>query len=68
MILLGIVLVVIGWLIHLSILMTLGVILIVVGLILWVVGAMGHPVGGRSHWYQPTCRIRSCDLTGRSLQ
>ena len=33
------------------IVLVIGVILLVVGLILMVVGRMGHPVGGRRHYY-----------------
>jgi hypothetical protein len=50
-IILGLVLVIIGWLAHLSILVTLGVILAVVGVVLALVGSTGRPVGGRSHWF-----------------
>jgi hypothetical protein len=51
MIVLGLILAVIGWLIGLSILVTLGVILIVVGLVLMLLGGVGHPIGNRRHWY-----------------
>jgi Family of unknown function (DUF6131) len=50
-IILGIILAVVGWLTHIGILTTIGIILVVVGLILWIVGSMGHPVGGRARWY-----------------
>ena len=52
MILLGIVLVVIALLAPgLGILLTIGVILIVIGLELILLGATGHPVGGRKYWF-----------------
>ena len=50
MIILGIILVLIGWLASISILTTIGIILIVVGLVLALL-AMGRAVGGRKHWY-----------------
>jgi hypothetical protein len=50
-IILGIILVLIGWLANISILTTIGIILIVVGLILALLGGMGRAVGGRKHWY-----------------
>jgi Family of unknown function (DUF6131) len=50
-IILGIILVLIGWLASISILVTIGIILIVVGLILALLGSMGRAVGGRKHWY-----------------
>jgi hypothetical protein len=51
MIVLGIILAVVGWLIGLGLLVTLGVILIVVGLVLLLLGQFHGPVGGRSHWF-----------------
>jgi hypothetical protein len=51
MIVLGIVLVILGALFGIGILWTLGIILLVVGLILWILGAIGRPVAGRSHYY-----------------
>lgn len=51
MIILGLVLLVAGWLLGIGILTTIGVILIVIGVILFAIGAAGHAVGGRSHWY-----------------
>jgi hypothetical protein len=50
-IILGIILVLIGWLASISILTTIGIILIVVGLILALLGATGRAVGGRKYWY-----------------
>lgn len=50
-IVLGIILVLIGWLASISILTTIGIILIVVGLILAILGATGRAVGGRKYWY-----------------
>ena len=51
MIVLGIILVLIGWLASISILTTIGIILIVVGVVLAILGSMGRAVGGRKHWY-----------------
>ena len=51
LIILGIILVLIGWLASISILTTIGIILIVVGLVLALLGSMGRAVGGRKHWY-----------------
>jgi len=50
-IILGIILVLIGWLANIPILTTIGVILVVVGLVLLVLGSMGRAVGGRRHYY-----------------
>jgi hypothetical protein len=50
-IILGIILLLLGWLVGLSILTTIGVILIVVGLVLVLLGASGRPVGGRPFWW-----------------
>lgn len=50
MVVLGIILLVIGWLTGISILYTVGGILLVIGLILLLLGSVGRPVGGR-RWY-----------------
>jgi Family of unknown function (DUF6131) len=51
MIVLGVVLLVIGFLTGISILWTLGIILLLIGLVLAVVGSTGRAVGGRRHYY-----------------
>jgi hypothetical protein len=30
---------------------SIGMIVLVVGLLLWILGALGHAVGGRRHYY-----------------
>lgn len=51
MIILGIVLLVIGFLAKISILWTIGIILLVVGAVLALLGTAGRAVGGRRHYY-----------------
>lgn len=51
MIVLGIILLVIGFVASIPILWTIGIILIVIGAILELLGAMGHAVGGRRHYF-----------------
>lgn len=51
MILLGIVLLLIGFIAKIAILWTIGIILLVVGVILAILGAVGREVGGRKHWF-----------------
>lgn len=51
MIVLGIVLILIGFLLGMSIVTTLGVILLVVGVVLMVLGSTGREIGGRRHYY-----------------
>ncbi|WP_406016154.1 DUF6131 family protein [Streptomyces sp. NBC_00984] len=51
MIVLGVILLVIGFVTGISILWTIGIILAVVGLILWILGGMGHAFGGRRHYW-----------------
>jgi anti-anti-sigma factor len=50
-IILGIILLVAGFLLAIPILWTLGIILVVVGVILAVLGSAGRAVGGRRHYY-----------------
>lgn len=51
MIILGIILLIIGFIAKVAFLWTIGIILLVVGLILVVLGMMGRAVGGRRHYY-----------------
>lgn len=51
MIVLGVILLVIGFVAGISILWTIGIILVVIGAILWILGAVGHQVGGRRHYW-----------------
>jgi hypothetical protein len=47
----GLILLLIGFVTGIAILWTIGVILLVVGLALWLLGSMGHALGGRRHYY-----------------
>jgi hypothetical protein len=47
----GLVLLIIGFITGIAILWTLGMILLLVGLVFWILGAAGHAVGGRRHYY-----------------
>jgi hypothetical protein len=51
MIILGVILLLIGWLTGISILYTIGGILLVVGLVLLLVGSVGPGLGGRRHYW-----------------
>ncbi|HYO02798.1 MAG TPA: DUF6131 family protein [Mycobacterium sp.] len=51
MIILGIILLIAGFVFGIPILWTIGIILLVIGAVLWILGSMGHAVGGRRHYY-----------------
>ena len=51
MIILGIILLVVGYLLPIPFLVTLGIILVVIGVILVLLGSAGHAIGGRRHYY-----------------
>ncbi len=51
MIVLGIILLVVGWLLGIQLVLTLGIILLVVGVILELLGSVGRPVFGRRHYW-----------------
>jgi uncharacterized membrane protein HdeD (DUF308 family) len=51
MILLGVVLLVIGFVAHVALIWTLGIIAVIVGAILAIAGGIGHAVGPRRHYY-----------------
>jgi hypothetical protein len=51
MIILGLVLLVLGFLLSIPVLWTIGLVLMVAGALLWILGATGRAVGGRSHYW-----------------
>ncbi len=51
MIVLGIALLIIGFIAKIAIVWSLGIIALVVGVILAILGAVGHAVGGRRHYF-----------------
>lgn len=51
MIVLGIILLIIGFIAKVAIIWTLGIIAVVIGAVLAILGATGRAVGGRSHWF-----------------
>ncbi|MEU9293733.1 DUF6131 family protein [Streptomyces sp. NPDC048266] len=51
MIILGVILLVIGFVAGISILWTIGIVLVVIGAVLWILGATGRAVGGRRHYW-----------------
>lgn len=51
MIALGLILLLLGFLLKISILWTIGIVVLVIGVVLFVLGSMGRAVGGRRHYY-----------------
>jgi hypothetical protein len=51
MIILGLLLLILGVVLNVGILWTIGIILVIVGIILALLGMMDRSVGGRRHWY-----------------
>lgn len=51
MVVFGLILLIIGFVLAVPILWTVGMIVLIVGLVLWALGAAGHAVGGRRHYY-----------------
>jgi hypothetical protein len=51
MIILGIILLILGFVLSIPILWTIGIILIIVGAVFAILGATGRAIGGRKHWY-----------------
>lgn len=51
MIILGVILLIIGFITGIAILWTIGIIVLVVGVILALLGMAGHAVGGRRHYF-----------------
>ena len=51
MIILGVILMLIGYFAGIAILWVIGLILLIVGAVLWLMGSMGRAVGGRRHYF-----------------
>jgi len=51
LIILGIILLIIGFVAKIAIVWTIGIIVLIVGVILAVLGMAGHAVGGRRHYF-----------------
>ncbi|BAD55968.1 hypothetical protein IU443_23675 [Nocardia farcinica] len=51
MIILGLILLIVGWLLGINLLVTAGIVVLLVGAVLWIAGSVGRPVGGRRHYY-----------------
>lgn len=51
MLILGLILVLVGWFTKLSLLYVLGGILLIIGVVLLALGGTGRAVGGRRHWF-----------------
>lgn len=51
MIILGLILLLVGYFTGISILYYLGGLLVIVGVVLLILGAIGRPVGGRKTWF-----------------
>jgi hypothetical protein len=50
-IVLGVILLVLGAVLNISILWTIGIILVVVGAVLWLLGSMDRAIGPRKHYW-----------------
>lgn len=51
MIVLGLVLLIVGFVVHIAVLWSIGIVVLVIGLILALLGATGRAVGGRRHYW-----------------
>lgn len=51
MVVLGVVLLILGFVFGIPLLWTLGIVALVIGAVLWIMGSVGRPVGGRRYWY-----------------
>ena len=51
MITIGVVCLIVGYLLGIAFLWSLGIALVVIGAVLWFLGAIGREVGGRRHYY-----------------
>ena len=50
-IILGLILLILGAVLNVPILYTIGIILVIVGAVLWILGSMDRGIGGRRHYF-----------------
>lgn len=58
MIVLGVLLLIVGFVAKIAIVWTLGIVVLVVGAVLAIAGTTGRQIGGRRHYYWPPNAIR----------
>ena len=59
MIILGLVILIVGFLLKFAILWTIGIVILVIGFVLLLLGVIGHEIGGRrDYWERPWTRAR----------
>jgi VIT1/CCC1 family predicted Fe2+/Mn2+ transporter len=51
MITLGVILLIVGFILGMPVLWTIGIVLLVIGAVLAILGGLGRRVGGRAHWF-----------------
>jgi len=51
MIVLGVVLLMLGFVFGMHLQWVLGIVLLIIGAVLWIMGSVGRPVAGRRNWY-----------------
>jgi hypothetical protein len=51
MVVLGLILLILGWLLDISILLWIGIVVLVIGVVLLILGALNRPVLGRRYWF-----------------
>ncbi|WP_204080292.1 hypothetical protein [Mycobacterium riyadhense] len=51
MIVVGAILLILGFVFGIHLLTVLGIVLLVIGAVMWALGAIGRPVAGRRYWY-----------------
>ena len=51
MIVLGLILLILGWVLGIGILVTIGIIVLLIGVVFLILGQTGRAVGGRKYWY-----------------
>ena len=51
MVVLGLILLILGWILGIGILVTIGIILLIIGVVFLDLGQTGRAVGGRKYWF-----------------
>lgn len=51
MIILGIILLIVGFVTNISVIWSIGIVVLIIGVVLAVLGMAGRSIGGRRHWF-----------------
>ncbi len=67
MIILGLILMLLGFVLSVPVLWVIGIVLVVIGAVLWIAGSTGNTIGGRRHYWSRETQTRRWAVCIRSV-